>query len=219
MDNGSLETLQGREVCWTGQVYHLSLACEDPAASAVKWYKNNLIIHFLFYGRKREGLQAHSCLALPGRVSESDSSVSGHVPQSCSDSVCKAISLHSLSAACLIHMNKVWSELSAPQHTQWSMQHDTLSALHPRISRRSQPDKKILCRRKAADRSLESWLMDSSVLLLQFGKREMFLDYALPAASIAQYADRGRRIKKTMRLLQRLFSSFPYRSEHGQNCT
>lgn len=55
---------------------------------------------------------------------------------------------------------------------------------------------KIFCRRKAANSSLESWATDSSVLLLQFGKREMFLDYALPAASTAQYADKGRRIKK-----------------------
>lgn len=47
----------------------------------------------------------------------------------------------------------------------------------------------------------------------------MFLDYVLPAASIAQYADKARRIKKTMRLLQKLFLSFPYRSGHGQNCT
>lgn len=77
----------------------------------------SLCITFFFNGRRRKGVEACSCLALPGRVSKSDSSSSGHVPQPRSDSIYKAISLHSLSAACLIHMNKVWSERSAPQHT------------------------------------------------------------------------------------------------------
>lgn len=49
-----------------------------------------------FYGRKSEGVQAHSSLALPGRVSESDSSISGHVGQSGSDSSCTAGSLQPL---------------------------------------------------------------------------------------------------------------------------
>lgn len=52
-----------------------------------------------FYERKSEGVQAHSCLALPGGVSESDSSVSGHAGPSGSARIGTAGWLRSRSAA------------------------------------------------------------------------------------------------------------------------
>lgn len=151
---------------------------------------------FFFNGRKRRGVVACCCLALPDRVSKSDSSISGHVPQPCSDSIYKAISLHSLSAACLIHMNKVWSERSAPQHT---LEHATWYTEHaaPREQSAVSAWQKIFWGQKAADRSPGSWVTDSSGLLLQFGKREMFLDCIFPPASITQHEGMGRGMKKT----------------------
>lgn len=144
MDNGSLETLQGQEVCWTGQVYHLFLACGDPAAFAVKWCKNNLIIHLIFLWEKKR-VQAQSCFAGPGRVSESDGSVPGHAPTA-------SARPFGSPAPRLPHPHEPGENGAQPLSTQRSVHRDTPSALHPGIRQCPQPDKKY-----SAGVKLRSW--------------------------------------------------------------
>lgn len=215
MGNGSLETLQGREVCWTGQVYHLSLACGDPAAFAVKWYKTNLIIHFLFHGRTREAAKAHSSLALPGSISEM-TAVSPVMQRSRGRAV-QALRGHPTPQplSCLPHARVRSAGSPQPLSTPWSR--NTTHRVHPRSSQCSQPDIKYSAGTKLPTEASGpgSWAR----LFCLSGLRETCPYYALPAARTAQCAGKGQRMKQAMELLQRLFLSLPCRSEYGQNCT
>lgn len=196
MDNGSLETLQGREVCWTGQVYHLSQACGDPAAFAVKWYKTKLITHFLCMGEQERELRLippQPCQGALGTVT-----AVSPVMQCSRALLCQALqgqpSLQPLS--CLPHAREGLQGAHSPsapagagtRHTECTAPQEQLAL---------SIWQKILCRHKAADRS---WVMGSSVLPLQFERHAQTVPFLQPGQLSVQARGKGwRRLRGSSR--------------------